>query len=180
MNNSVYAYESCENKIEWCNNYLSKEIEFCEILNKMNIKSMINPDKKLNKYAPDIIVNNNIADLKYRATPFYSSNHYYNIDPQYAITFNVKDYTHYKEKYPDITIFFWIDFKETSRVYKNKKIEILKINKILYSHLDEFEKILIDSPIHSYLRRQNDTQGNAKDSFIFDFRRLNPIDKMVW
>lgn len=77
----------------------------------LGLNAIINPAKTDNVYAPDLIVNGRIADLKHKRVPFYSAGFLYAINPQYAVTFKVEDFKRYIRDYPDIDIYFWVDWK---------------------------------------------------------------------
>lgn len=73
----------------------------------------LNPAKLLDLTAPDLLVDGRIADLKTQNTPFFTASRY-GLDPRFTITFNRKDYERYISLYPDIAIFYWIDWTQTT------------------------------------------------------------------
>ena len=166
-----------EDKEFWVDKYGEKnERKFIEIANFLGIKNLqINPEKENDPLAIDYIWEENLADLKTQTTPFFTSGKY-NLQPRFSVTFNRKDYERYKKYMNDtgkkIFIFFWIHWKQL--IWKEKKIEYL------YGvYFDEFFNIqkTIESgaPEHFYQRRYNDTQGNAKSSFILDLRNFKKV-----
>ncbi|TWR24003.1 hypothetical protein FPZ42_18535 [Mucilaginibacter achroorhodeus] len=72
----------------------------------------INPEKKTNRFTVDLLNTNtgNLGDLKTQTTPFFQSSFKYGIDPQYAVTFNHKDYIRYSKFYDNLELYFWIDW----------------------------------------------------------------------
>ena len=112
-----------------------------------------------------------LADLKTQNTPFFTASRY-RLDPRFAVTFNRKDYERYKNLYPTIIIYFWIDWKQTE--WKGNKVDYYSgIFRIPFSDL----ALMIENgaPEHSYKRRYGDTAGNAKSSFLLDVRNFEAL-----
>lgn len=163
-----------ENKQLWCDYGLSLEYKFVdEICPKLGLSAIINPAKLSDKYAPDLIVNGNLADLKHQSIPFFTSQIKWGIDPMYAVSFNYKDYVRYSSNYPHILIFFWIERIPREEWYKKWKWIGDAYNGVFVQSF-QFIKALIDAKpiLHIYQKRVNDDTGNAKDSYIFDVRKL--------
>jgi len=91
--------------IEW-RNYENRFVN--EVCPRLNLTAQINPAKKQDPFAPDIVVQGRLADLKCQQTPFFKSDVLYGIDPQFAVTFNRKDYVRYGERYPDLIVYYWL------------------------------------------------------------------------
>jgi hypothetical protein len=173
-------YISTEDKPYWCKKgeKLEKEfVRFCKEY-KLKVQPEINPEKIYNKYAPDLIIEKDgvIADLKVQTTPFFMAYDKFGIDPTYAVTFNEKDYKRYSEKYPEIDIFFWINWTEREKNFRNKIYTVEKLNLICTTSF-QYVKRLIDKNkfLHFYKNRKNDTQGNAKSSFLIDVREIHGV-----
>lgn len=148
-----------------------------EVAPQLKINAIINPDKKTNPYGPDLIVDGAIADLKCQETPFFKSYSLYRIPNQYAVTFNYKDYINYRKNYPNIVLFFWIYWKELEKIVGSVTYTVKPMSGIWKVN---FNKLLgwIETgkvPLHQYLRRVNDSAGNAKDSYIFDIRKFDEL-----
>jgi len=164
-----------EDKKWWVISGREKEDLFVnEVCPNLGIGAVINPEKETNPYVPDLLVHGRLADLKCQETPFFRSGSLYQIPSQYAVTFNRKDYLHYSLKYPDIVIYFWIDWKSLS---KDVHGHIYKVNPMAGVWVADFQKIREKiecgkAPLHSYMRRSNDVIGNAKDSYLFDVRHF--------
>ena len=73
------------------------EDKFVEICQANNIEAGINPEKETNPYAPDLIMNGKVSDLKTQTLPFFKSEKIYNIPPEDAISLNRKDVERYKK-----------------------------------------------------------------------------------
>jgi hypothetical protein len=143
--------------------------EFC--IEKLSLNIVINPEKITNPTVPDLLFENKLADLKTQNVPFFMSTKY-GMDPRFTVTFNRKDYNRYSKLYPDIDIFFWVNWTQTS--WKDKSVEFLYgIYKINFQDL---KKIIDDgSPEHYYKHRMNDGNLNAKSSFLLDIRKFELI-----
>lgn len=144
-------------------------VELC--VTRLKIDARINPEKELNKTAPDLVVEGTLADLKTQNTPFFTAGRY-GLDPRFAVTFNRKDYERYKSRYPNIVIYFWLDWAQT------------EWNDIQVDYLGGFFRLpfrevaaLIEqgAPEHSYIRRRDPADRNAKSSFLLDIRRFEML-----
>lgn len=170
-----------EDKSYWVNQYgTKKEIEFCNLMNSIGGYSTIpNPSKQFDKYAPDILVNGALSDLKYCGTPFYTARKYHGLDPQFVITFDDKDYLRYKSKYPEILIYFWVEYPDASGQFGGESISIRKVNHIFeipFNRMMQYIE-LGGIPHHTYKRRLADEIGNSRGSYLFDIRSMKCIFK---
>lgn len=162
-----------EDKRWWCQ--LGEELEsrFVDICNmKLGLKAEINPEKERNPYVPDLIVDGKLSDLKVQNTPFFVSTRYH-MEPRYTVTFNRKDYRRYSKLYPDLDIYFWIDWKQTE--WKDRKVEYLA--GIYYIPFQDIRAMIKteEVPEHTYMNRRDDCSGNAKSSFLLDIRRFKVL-----
>lgn len=179
MERNDFVPHDTEDKNWWCHHGENLEVSFVEICREqLHLDMQINPEKAKDRYAPDLIVHDGekyiIADLKTQNTPFFTASRY-GMDPRYAVTFNRKDYTRYKTRYPDIVIFFWLDWVQTR--WKDQEVAPLAgIFQCPFRFLlDEIEKG--NAKEHFYLARKYDTAGNAKSSFLFDVRSFHCLFK---
>jgi hypothetical protein len=167
-----------EDKQWWVLEYRKNEDDFVNLVApKLGLKAEINPEKETNPFAPDLIVNEKLADLKCQQTPFFKSNVFYKIPNQYAVTFNHKDYVNYSEKYPDITIYYWIDWQLLSKTIRGETFTVEPMSGIWRVHFSRI-KAMIETQktnLHTYLRRTEDSVGNAKDSYVFDLRSFENL-----
>ncbi len=63
----------------------------------LNDTIAIHPEKAANPYHPDLIVNDvDIGELKAKASPLFIATKY-GIDPQFALTMDLKDSFHYSK-----------------------------------------------------------------------------------
>lgn len=166
-----------EDKRWWCLHGQKLEERFVEICNeKLGLSARINPDKEKNPYAPDLVVNGRLADLKVQNTPFFKAKQLFGVEPTYAVTFNRKDYERYKNIYPDIDIYIWVEWKQLNKEIKgiNYKVDYLcGIYTLPFQGVREI--IESEAMEHSYLRRVFDQRGNAKSSFVLDIRKFKKL-----
>jgi hypothetical protein len=166
-----------QNKKLWCKDGEKIEEAFISKYGKQ-LSLSINPEKSINPYAPDLIYNSNIADLKTQNTPFFKAKKLYNIDPSYAVVFNRKDAVRYWRLYKDIIIYFWVEWHSVKFVMGNFQQEIKYINGVWSIKFIDLVKLLKVSPEHHYQQRVTDKRGNAKSSFVLDIR--NPaFNKLI-
>lgn len=163
---------STEDKPWWCLHGNRLEEKFVKIISeRTDVTASINPDKRHNKYAPDLIVGSWLADLKTQNTPFFTADKY-SVNPQYAVTFNRKDYERYTKTYPGIHIYFWIDWQTLT--YGTKVVHYMHgIYGITFRRLSQ---LILEAPEHFYKKRIDDKTGNAKSSFILDVRQFKKIN----
>ncbi|GAA0735902.1 hypothetical protein GCM10009431_01220 [Gaetbulibacter jejuensis] len=136
-----------------------------------NLQVQINPEKVQNPFAPDLIFNNEqLADLKTQNTPFFKAGSLYGIDPSYAVVFNQKDFIRYSEKYPNILIYFWVEWHSVKFEMGSFVNEVEYVNGVWRIKFSDLKKVLSVAPLHSYQQRKYDTRGNAKSSFVLDIR----------
>ena len=169
----MYKPNSTENKEAYCRFGESKEVEFVnQVAGQYGLDATINPKKAKNKFAPDLIVNGQEADLKTQLTPFFTAGRY-GKNPQTTVTFNLKDYTRYKEKYPGIDIYFWVEFEDDSQFGAS----VSAMSGVWKTSLDKITELIEsgDAPLHAYQRRVNDNRGNAKESFLIDLGSLEKV-----
>ena len=95
------------NKRAWCEEYGDKvERSFCvDRLYDLGLTGFMNLEKKKNVYAHDMF-SVFPSDLKTVRTPFFKAWEKFQIDPQYAVTINMKDMQRYKDLYPNIVVVF--------------------------------------------------------------------------
>lgn len=138
---------------------------------RIGINAHINPAKELDKTAPDLIVDGVIADLKTQNTPFFTAGRY-KLDPRFTVTFNRKDYERYKRLYPDVVIYFWLDWTQTT--WRDNRVAYLGgIYRLPFTEVAS----IIESPApeHFYVNRQAPNDINAKSSFLIDIRRFERL-----
>jgi len=157
------AMHNTEDKAWWCLHGAALEHRFVDMCaNHLGIDGKINPEKATDPYAPDLVVNGTLADLKVQNTPFFTATRY-DLDPRKTVTFNRKDYERYLARYPDIDIYFWVDWQQLS--WRDSSVEHLAgVYKLPFQSIVQL--IRRGAPEHGYLKRKFDRAGNAKSSFL--------------
>ncbi len=174
----VFNNYDLQNKLAWCKKGESMEHGFVREYGE-TIKYAINPEKSTNAFVPDLISTESqkLADLKTQHSPFFQAKVRYNIDPTFAVVFNVKDRERYENKYPDIDTLYFVDWIPVKAEIGGRIYEAQPHFGIYKASFSDLLTLLEKSQIHQYQQRVNDTKGNAKDSYIFDIR--NEIFKRI-
>ncbi len=181
---------SPEDKPFWTGAGASKEAEFVDrVLPAIGFAGCLNPQKLSDPYAPDLVVEGRLADLKCQRTPFFKAHGLYGIDPQFAVTFNDKDYRRYREHYPSIDVFFWVVWQTTERTIGGEVYAVRPMAGVWRASFPALRRRIEQRRVgaHEYLRRLFDDQGNAKHSYVFDVRQFEFLggsttahDAMTW
>ena len=162
-----------EDKNWWVIHGADREQTFVkEICPKIGLQATINPQKAVDPYSFDLVVGGNKADLKCQETPFFVAGPKYGISAKYAVTFNKKDLLRYQELYPDIEIYYWVNWQTTEKKIYNKVFRVEPLTGVWKAPLSRIEHCIEEkeAPLHRYQRRVGDKHGNARDSYILDLR----------
>ena len=162
----------------WVIEWRKQEDAFVEeVAPRLNIEAIINPEKQTNPYAPDLLVNGELADLKCQQTPFFKSYVLYKIPNQYAVTFNKKDFLSYKEKYPSIVIYYWLNWTEISKSIRDIVYTVKPMTGIWRVDFSYLQEIIENQQthLHTYKRRVGDSLGNALNSYVLDVRKFQNL-----
>lgn len=175
-----------EDKQKWCKEGEQLEKAFVEnIVPKLSIKLDINPQKKTNPYAIDLIdyTNKKYADLKSQNTPFFTAGRYkygkekeIQYDAQFTVTFNKKDYENYKKNYPNCDIYWCINW--TQLTYGSNTIKPL--DGVWVAKFSDMANKIEQNEVylHEYIHRKDD-DVNAKDSYLFDLSDETVFKKLI-
>ena len=168
------------NKLAWCEEYGDKiERSFCvDRLYDLGLTGFMNLEKKQNVYAHDMF-SVFPADLKTVRTPFFKSWEKFEIDPQYAVTINMKDIQRYKELYPNIVVVFDVlwDEKICKKFIEGVEYGVKPMHKTYAGFIQDIRSAVVacGNKKVEYQGRVNDTGGNAKASYVFDVRKLQQL-----
>ncbi len=161
-------------KNEWVVLGRYKEKQFCRwiapLLDLGRIE--INPEKTTDKYAPDLVVEGRVADLKCQELPFFSAQSY-DKDPTWTVTFNKKDLERYEESYDNLPVFFWVHWI----IPEALGVKVSRINGVWLTTTNEIRNHVDagTAPCHSYKERTKDNVGNAKESYLLDLREMETV-----
>jgi hypothetical protein len=166
-NNQEINLHNLQDKGPWCQAGATFEQVFIATYPQLNLQ--INPAKSNDPYAPDLLNNSNqkLGDLKTQNTPFFQATQRYGLNPQFAVTFNVKDYKRYTALYPGIEIYFWVKWTAI-KFEKNGQLDIgvQPMEGVWRADFSQVAQLCNSSPIHTYAQRVNDDRGNARDSYV--------------
>ena len=148
-----------DDKQKWCEHGRELEDEFVLRQRFVDVLIGINPDKDSNPFTYDMRIDLP-CDLKSTKTPWRKAQEMFGIDPMYAVSINQKDLRRYARLYPNIVIVFDVDYPDYKATH--------------WATLDMFRIMLEDGDmaLHQYGARIDDTQGNAKASYVFDVSKL--------
>ncbi len=139
----------------WLQQGQIKELEFIELYgSRLGLK--INPDKKHNKYAPDLEYTDGVgkAELKTQSTPWRRAYELFGIPPRFAFSFDEAAALRYSLYYPDLDVYLW-DEREGAVFFVNMQS--------LVRYLPTCQKHIIKSRVEL---------GSATDRvFIMDLRK---------
>jgi hypothetical protein len=165
-----------QDKSYWCALGVEQEKQFVtKICPYLHINAVINPEKVHNPYAPDLLVNGEVADLKYQSIPFFMSNALYHKDSQYVVVFNKKDFERYMHYYPHITIYFWVHFTDTAADIGGEHYEVKPMRGVWRVPFKRICELIPDAPLHHYKNRVDDHKGNGKASYLLDVRQMEQV-----
>jgi hypothetical protein len=173
----VVTLRDLQDKGPWCADGASSEQVFIQNYGK-GLGLIINPEKSFNKYAADLfnVNSKNVGDLKTQNTPFFQALTLFSVNPQYAVTFNQKDFIRYSELYPGIEVYFWVVWT-VIKFAGNQTIEVAPMEGVWKITLDKIKILVKTAPLHFYQQRINDNNGNAKGSYVFDLS--NPLFEKI-
>ena len=165
------SHHDLQDKNVWCSFGESKESAFVKKYGD-SLGVIINPIKKIDKYAPDLLrlQDSRVGDVKLQGTPFFKAQSLYRLDPQYTVVFNYKDMMRYQQLYPEIEIYFWVDWQAVRFEQGSFKVVINPMSGVWQISFSELLKVLEKAPLHSYMQRKFDTQGNAKSSYVINLQ----------
>jgi hypothetical protein len=105
------------------------------------------------------------VDLKTMRTPWRKSQDLFDIPTEKAVSINQKDLRRYAELYPNIIIYLDVEYS----------------GKLFSLTLDRAKKLIKAGKAHrhEYLERKDDTEGNAKVSYIFNTDDLDALEEIT-
>jgi len=145
-----------EDKHWWVIEWIKQEQQFvAQVCPALGLVATINPAKQHDRYAPDMVVDGQVADLKCQQTPFFKARVLYNLDPQYVVTFNRKDYLRYQRLYPRITIYFWLDWQVREMLIGRAAFAVAPLAGVWRAPFAQLAALIEQriAPLHAYQRR---------------------------
>jgi hypothetical protein len=160
----VVSFNDLDNKAFWCQLGEDKEHAFVKVMSKINspYQVKIHPEKKINPYHPDLLVNFNsdnlIGEVKIKNSPLFIANKY-KVNPQYALTMDLKDSFNYNKLLMlgiDVIIFAWIRWEAHEMQLSNKTYKVTPMRGVWvtsFSKIRAKEKSSNPPEIHWYHER---------------------------
>jgi hypothetical protein len=177
-----------EDKAWWLREGEAREREFLELCVAQNIlKGIIpNPERTATRrHLPEYFYEGALLDLKDHRIPFFEAERTRGIPPRYALTLDEQDVIDIETKYPTCRLVFYVNWMavkyqkvavdETGGERVVKEISIQPLHGIWGLTPARMKKLVADLRTHEYLRRKDDTRGNARTSYGIDLRRLTQI-----
>lgn len=175
ITNNELQQGDLQDKSWWCEDGRDKEFAFVDRYGD-RLGLQIHPDKATDPYGPDMLhVSGRPADLKTQNTPFFLARTKFNLDPRLAVTFNVKDAIRYTDNYPDILVYFAVDWVAVKMVIGDITRTVEPLSGVWAARFSHLEELFEAAPTHKYQQRIGDDAGNAQDSIVFslaDFGRV--------
>jgi len=157
-----------ENRPSWYESGASEEEVFVKKFGA-DLNVSINPEKVENPAALDLVFNGSLADLKCQKTPLFTAKSHYNIDPTYAVTFNLKDalsYGPWGRNYPGLHVFFWVEWIAVKMVMGRSTFIANPLHGVWCISYARLEKIRKNCPIHWYNRRWKLQETNSGTAHV--------------
>ena len=149
--------DDLNDKKSWCREGLRLEEQFIQCQNFTDVSIQMNPSKAGDPFTYDMRINMP-CDLKTITTPWVHSEKMFGIPSAYAISINRKDLRRYYRLYPNIVIVMDVRYPEYAATHWS---DMFRLERLVKSGR---------AKLHEYKGRKDDTNGNAKDSYIFDAR----------
>lgn len=146
----------------------------------LGLRMRINPAKASDRYAIDLLWEVTpgaevLTDLKTQNTPFFSAGRY-GKDPGRTVTFNLKDLRRYEQLYPAAQVFFHVRWTQLSKVLGGREYCVPPLHGVWRASVPEIRAIVDREAVqHAYQRRAQDTQGNARDSYLLSLDDLTLV-----
>ena len=158
---------------------LGEQLEY-EFINcvapRLGLSAKLNPAKGLDRTAPDLLVEGELADLKCQRTPFFTASRY-GKDPGRTVTFNVKDYDRYLSRWPDLWVYFYVKWEATTYPPGKADIHVPRLHGVWRARVSDIQRLVESgrAPRHYYKKRRNDRRGNARDSYLLSLDDLECV-----
>ena len=175
FNNQEISFKDLDNKAFWCAHGERQEQAFVSLFNKLKEEGVIktdlvveiHPEKKLNPYHPDLLVNKNyIGDAKIKNSPLFMARKY-SVSPQYALTIDLKDIFNYRkrfyEKKQDVYIFIWVKWQAHKMITSYNTYEVKQMGGIWYSKISKVLEHLAEENVGIHWYKEKFRQPSVCD-----------------
>jgi hypothetical protein len=110
-----------------------------------------------------------LAELKTQNTPFFRATRF-GLDPQYTVTFNVEVKDTYQAVYPDMDVYFWVDWVVTAYRDRYGTVTVAPMEGVWGITCADLMQMCVPSRRHWYAQRLQDWKGNNRASYLIDLR----------
>lgn len=141
---------------------------------KYGLSAEIHPAKESDKYHPDLLVDGKIADLKAKEEPFFMALDMFKIDPQYCVSFDVHDMERYAKLFPEIEIYFWVNWSVVVKEFRGWTYRVDQVNSVWVGTLDEINQHHV--AVHK--RKALPAESSHEEGMILDVRKLRELQRV--
>ena len=170
-----------EDRAHWFRLGLAQEHAFVtDTAARLGLPLQMNPAKERNPKAIDFVLSPLegapvYADLKTQNTPFFTAGRR-GKNPGRTVTFNAKDLRHYEQLYPQAVIFFHVHWTQLSATFGAQTYTVPPLHGVWRASVPDIRALVDREQVqHAYQRRVNDTQGNAKESYLLSLDDLTLV-----
>ena len=136
-----------------------------EIAPSYGLDARVKPDCMIDHVAPDLLVNGEQADLKWRGRPFFKAQELYGIPSQYAMTLNTVKISRYMRVWPEMKIYAYLEWQGGQTVIGDKRYTVRRKSELWVLSVRKIASLVWHAPIHTYRER---TTGNATSSYVIN------------
>ena len=136
-----------------------------EIAPRYGLDARANPDCMVDYLAPDLLVNGEQADLKWRGRPFFMAEELYGIPSQYAITLNTNKISRYMQRWPNMRIYAYLEWPRGQDVIRGRRYRVVRKQELWVLSMEQIAQLVWHAPIHTYRERAT---GNASASYVIN------------
>ena len=107
------------------------------------------------------------ADIKTEKTPFFTAQHRHNIDPQFAVTFGLKDMFNYSYWHKADYVIFRICWETLKYTWRDKTIAVQPLHGVWFTGMQKLRELATIQRFHPHLERlENQSHGAARQTEI--------------
>lgn len=128
-------------------------VEFCNAHPSLGLHVMLNPEKQFSPYPNDLMIDGKVVELKYQGTPFFMARRVYDIDPIWAVSFNVADFLNYRRNCRGMDVYFWVHWTHSDKVIHGRHYSVAAHHGIYVMSWERMVVMCQEAKIHRYKDR---------------------------
>ena len=136
-----------------------------EIAPQDGLDARPNPECAENFCAPDMIVNGELADLKWRCSPVYQAQELYGVPGQYAVTLNTNKVSRYMQNWPEMKLYVYLEWPRQQVCIHGRRYAVSRKRELWVLTIEKLAQLVWHLPIHTYRER---AAGNATASYVLN------------